>query len=224
MRTRNKVRGSSFLKFPTKAYPCNLSLFFKATPWDHSYFWFLILYTTDHDFIYFRISRFLWMQRKPKQTICIPKHLLKDCCMFLQHWASCWCRRPSVEQTNSAAGTPPAPPPPPPVIAFPDQLRAAAIDVTRWLLFMSSETVSLLCCMMQYDYNIRFGNRASFVFFSALTLVSFCIFIYWGRLGFIKINFQNWQNWQLSSHEVPLNRDVLFQVGINPHKQPLDGA
>ena len=40
---------------------------------------------------------------KPKQTLRIPKHLLKDDWMFLQHWATCWCRRPSVGQTISVA-------------------------------------------------------------------------------------------------------------------------
>ena len=52
-------------------------------------------------------STFLWNRLKPKQTLCIPKHLLKDDWMFLQHWATCWCRRPSVGQTISVAGVSP---------------------------------------------------------------------------------------------------------------------
>ena len=43
--------------------------------------------------------------------------------MLAQHWATSRCRRPSVDGD-----------PIPPIIAFPDQLPAAAIDATRWLL------------------------------------------------------------------------------------------
>ena len=59
--------------------------------------------------------------------------------MFLQHWVTCRCR-PSIEQTIGAVGTPP-----PPIIPFPDQLRAAAIDVTMSMvtLIMPSEVVSM---------------------------------------------------------------------------------
>ena len=53
------------------------------------------------------LSTFPWIRLKPKQTFCIPKHLLKDGYIFLQHWASCWCRRPSVGQTISVAGVSP---------------------------------------------------------------------------------------------------------------------
>ena len=51
--------------------------------------------------------------------------------MFLQHWATCRCSQPSVEQTIGAVGEPP---PPQPIIAFPDQLMAAAIGLIMWLL------------------------------------------------------------------------------------------
>ena len=64
--------------------------------------------------------------------------------MFLQHWVRCWYRRPSVEQTIGAAE-----PPHPLIIAYPDQLRAAATHVVT--LIMPSEMVSfcgLMGCMM----------------------------------------------------------------------------
>ena len=59
------------------------------------------------DFYKYFLPIFLWNRLKPKQTCCIPKHLLKDDWMFLQHWATCWCRRPSVGQTISVAVYPP---------------------------------------------------------------------------------------------------------------------
>ena len=56
------------------------------------------------DFLKYFLSTFLWIRLKPKQSFCISKYLLNDVWMFLQHWATCWCRRPSVSQTISVAG------------------------------------------------------------------------------------------------------------------------
>ena len=92
---------------------------FKGTPWDDINFRFYfcneVVYPPDHDFIYsefldfykYFLSLYLWNRLKPKQTLCISKHLLKDDWMFLQHWATCWCHRPSVGQTISVAVYPP---------------------------------------------------------------------------------------------------------------------
>ena len=95
-----------------------------------------VVYPTDNDFIYFRIFRFLkyllstflLIRGQPKETICIPKLLIEDGYIFLQHWATCWCRRTSVEQAIGAAGDHPDHRVPGPI------LRAAAIDVAMWLL------------------------------------------------------------------------------------------
>ena len=68
----------------------------------------MILFFSEFlDFFKYFLSTFLWIRLKPKHTFCIPKHLLEDGWMFLQHWATCWCRRPSVGQTISAAGVSP---------------------------------------------------------------------------------------------------------------------
>ena len=68
----------------------------------------MILFFSEFlDFYKYFISTILWIRLKPKQTVCIPKHLLKDGWMFLPHWATCWCRRPSVGQTISVVGVSP---------------------------------------------------------------------------------------------------------------------
>ena len=63
-----------------------LSLF-QAAPWDDNNFYFLfcneVVYPTDNYFISFRGFEFkkiffINIFMKPKQTFCIPKHLLKD--------------------------------------------------------------------------------------------------------------------------------------------------
>ena len=70
----------------------------------------ILFFSKFLDFYKYFLSTFLWNRLKPKQTLCIPKHLLKDDRMFLQHRATCWCRRPSVGQTISVAGiAPPCP-------------------------------------------------------------------------------------------------------------------
>ena len=62
----------------------------------------MILFFSEFlDFSKYFFLIFLWNRLKP---FCIPKHMLKDDWMFLQHWAICWCRRPSVGQTISVAG------------------------------------------------------------------------------------------------------------------------
>ena len=79
---------------------------------------FVMKYLTDHDFILFIVLRifltfFINISMNPlknQTNFFFPKHLLKDVWMFLQHWATCWCCRPSVEQTIGAVGDPPPPP------------------------------------------------------------------------------------------------------------------
>ena len=105
-----------------------------------------------------------------------PAHLLKNVWMFLQHWAT-WCRPPSVDQIFGAAGKTPL------INPFPQQLRAATIDVTMWLLWTyrliwSVFAVYIVVCCKQtclHD-SICLGNRACFVFLSALTF--FFTFLY----------------------------------------------
>ena len=115
--------------------------------------------------------------------------------MFLQHWVTCWCRRPSVEQTIGAA-------PPPLINPFPEQLRASAIDVTMWWLWSCClrwsvlAVYSVVCCKQTcLHVNIYLGNRACFIFFSVLTLF-ISLFFNLRSVGYIasyKLNFQNWK-------------------------------
>ena len=91
----------------------------KAAPWDdinfRFYFYNEVVYSPDNDFIFFKfldlkksfLLTFLLSRLKPKQFFYIPKHLLKDGYMFLQHWATCSIRRPSVGQTVGVAGVSP---------------------------------------------------------------------------------------------------------------------
>ena len=75
------------------------------------------MYPTDHDFIFLEfldfwkyfLSTFLWIRRKPKQTFCIPKRLLKmtfKCSYSIEHssssWATCWWHHPLIWRLNYA--------------------------------------------------------------------------------------------------------------------------
>ena len=150
------------------------------------------MYPTDHNCIYFRIFRFLKIYvyqnfyESVKNINKLFVYLLKDGWMFLQYLATLWCRRPRAEQIIGAAGEPP-----PPIIAFPDQLRAAAIDVTMWLLCSCRLRWSVFvvscavwCKQACLHDNIRLGNRTGFVFFCAFTLsfLCFCILFKISRL------------------------------------------
>ena len=86
------------------------------------------MYPVDHHFIFSDFSDFqkhfstifIRIQEKPKHTVCSPKKWMNTSTALGHKFV----RRHSVEQTTGA----------PSIIAFPDQLRAAAIDITTWLL------------------------------------------------------------------------------------------
>ena len=145
-----------------------------------------VLHPTDHDFIFFRVFRFLqiffiyiYMNPTVTQTnflytwtpakgrLNVPTALGHMLMPSAQRWADIRCCR----------GTPLINP-------FPQQLRAAAIDVTMWLLWSCRLRWSVfaayivVCCKQTCLHDsICLGNRACFVFFSASTLFSlhFCI-------------------------------------------------
>ena len=120
-------------------------------------------------------------------VICVHKHLLKDVWMFLQHWGTGWCSRPSVEQTFGAAGGIPL------INPFPQQLRAAAIDVTMWLLWTCRLrwSVAYLLSILWYAVNKLVYMAVyvlyvwvCFIFFNVFTLffLYFCILFKISRL------------------------------------------
>ena len=154
----------------------------------------------------------LWIWRKPKQTICIPKLLIKDVWMFLQHRATCRCRRPRVEQTIAAVGELP---PPHPDRTVPRPIKGGSYWCNHVVtLIMPSEIVSMCClmyCTACLHDNIRIRNRASFIFFGASTLL-FLYFVFYLRsviyTALYKLNFQKWQNWKFTSQGVSLT--ILF--------------
>ena len=84
------------------------------------------MYSVDHYFIFSDFQKkilkiFITTNKNPNMEFV----RLKDGWMLVQHWATSWCRRPSGEQKIGAVGNPH----PSPIIAFPDRLTAAAIDV-----------------------------------------------------------------------------------------------
>ena len=112
----------------------------------------------------------------------------------------------SIKCYRWCGGTPPL------IIAFPDQSRAAAIYLTRWLLWSCVcngqylwSNVLFECKQSFLHDNIRLGNRASFVFFSSLTLFFFTFLVFYLRsvahIATYKVIFQNWK---FSSYWVPL--------------------
>ena len=156
---------------------------FKAAPWDDINFRFKfcieVVHPTDHDFIFFRVFRFLQIffyshvyesDCNPKKTFCIPKHLLKDVWMLLHHWDTCWCRRP---RHSVLRGNPPDQP-------VPTEIKGGSYWCNYVVtLIMPSErsvfTFYIVVCFKQtclHD-SIRLGNRACLVFSSALTLFFF---------------------------------------------------
>ena len=117
---------------------------------------------------------------------------LKDNWMLAQHWATSWCRRPCFEQTIGAVGNPP------PIIAFPEQLRAAAIDVTMWLLWS--------CRLRFWVFVVVLKIKTSLVVFSALKkILCFCILFKISRLyRFIWIIFAKLTKLTNSQHKESL--------------------
>ena len=127
------------------------------------------MYPPDHDFIFFRVFRFLKIffinismnRLKPKQTFCIPNYLLKDGWMFLQHWAKCWCRWPSIGQTISAAGVSP------PCLDYKTPISG---DCFNWSHRPRRGNIADLFCL---HGNIRPGNITIPLFFGALRVENF---------------------------------------------------
>ena len=134
-----------------------------------------LIFPTYDDFIKFGIfSTFLLIQRKPNQTIYIYKHLLKDSWMFLKHWAHVDAVGPALSRQSVLWVNPPSPP----IIAFPDQLRAAAINVTMWLVWACRPTWSVFVVLVYMTiYVLKIELVSSF----STNIVSFYILIFYLR-------------------------------------------
>ena len=117
--------------------------------------------------------------------------------MLAQHWATSWCRRPSVEQTISAAGVSlPCPDYKTPISG---QLAAIAFIFRprRGNMWCKVLYIADLFCL---HGNIRPGNITISLFFGASKLFfDFFVFFQLRSVGYIasyKLNFQNWQHWK----------------------------
>ena len=141
-------------------------------------------------YFFINISMNPWKTKQTKQTICIPEHLLKNG-WILGHVLVLIFQVNTLRRQSVLQGIPP----PPPIIAFPDQLRAAASDVIMWLLWSCRPRWSVFvvyCVVWCLHDNIRLGSRASFVFFGAFTLYFLYFYILFeisGLHSLIKIEF-----------------------------------
>ena len=124
---------------------------------------------------------------KPKQTFCIPEHLLKDGWMFLQHWATFWSRWPSVGQTISAAG-----------VSRPCPYYKTAISGCFDLTAQDVGICGVTCCILvtcQFTWQYRTWKYNYFTLFRCFEIVFFYFFYFWsvGYIALYKLHFQNWQ-------------------------------
>ena len=148
---------------------------------------------------------------KTQKTFCVSKHLLKNGWMFLQHWAICWCRRPSVGQTISAAGVSPR------VLTIRHQL--AAIDLIlpyrTWEYVVKS---AVYCWLVLFKCQYTTWKYNYFTLFRCFKIV-FLTFLYFqlrsvGYTASLKLNFQNWQNWKCLIPRGPFNITGIFVIGL----------
>ena len=107
--------------------------------------------------------------------------------MFPQHWATCWCRRPSVGQISSAVGESPT------GSDYKTQNNGLCFHVPWSRLWSHRLRCGNLWYKGLYTYcrlfclhgNIRPGNKTSLVFFSALKLFSNFFYFYLSLVGYI---------------------------------------
>ena len=141
------------------------------------------MYPTDNYFKFFKFFRFLKtflniynnIYKSPAITQTCQCIYLKDGWMLAQHWATSWCRRPSVEQTIGAVGRPPRS-----SISFPHQLGRCS---GRQLLMQPGGCFDHAVWDGGYPGqfcwhdNIGLGNKTNFVVFSNFKLFSWCFCI-----------------------------------------------
>ena len=137
----------------------------------------ILFFSEFSDLKKYFLSTFLWIRLKHKHTFWIPKHLLNVGWMFLQHWATCWCRRPSVEQAISAAGESPH------VLTIRHQLAAIAlISPSKTWEYVVWSAVYCWLVLFTWQYTTWRYNYFTLLNFGALKLF-FDFFLFLVRIS-----------------------------------------